>query len=112
MLYSFLLGQIFLVNLLHFWSMFRVKNVLTSHLIDSDGRAFHKDSKSGLKSKITKNTNMTFLPNTARLAFGLTRHSTSLLSRRVNYELATLFVPAFYVSIGERLRDMLCSENE
>ena len=43
------------------------KYALTPHLIDSDGRAYHKDSESGPNSKITKNTNMTFLPNTAEL---------------------------------------------
>ena len=31
-------------------------------MIDSDGRAFHKDSESGPNSKIMKNTNMTFFP--------------------------------------------------
>ena len=30
--------------------------------MDSDGRAFHKDSESGPNSKITKITNITFLP--------------------------------------------------
>ena len=37
------------------------KNALIPQLIDSDGRALHKDSESGHHSKITKITNMTFL---------------------------------------------------
>ena len=41
------------------------KNALIPQLIDSDGRALHKDSESGPNSKITKITNMTFLQNTA-----------------------------------------------
>ena len=41
------------------------------------------------------------------LAFGSTRLTISLLSRRVDYELATLVVLAFYVSIGERLGNVL-----
>ena len=43
------------------------KNALIPQLIDSDGRALHKDSESGPNSKITKITNMTFLQNTADL---------------------------------------------
>ena len=46
-------------------SIFRVKNASTPHLIDSDGRAIHKASEYGPNSKITKNTNMTFLQDTA-----------------------------------------------
>ena len=46
-------------------AIFRVKNALIPQLTDSDGRALHKDSESGLNSKITKITNMTFLQNTA-----------------------------------------------
>ena len=41
------------------------KYALTPHLIDSDGRAYHKESESGPISKITKNTKVTFLQNTA-----------------------------------------------
>ena len=38
-------------------------------MIDSDGRAFHKDSESGPNSKIMKNTNMTFLQDTTILFY-------------------------------------------
>ena len=41
------------------------KKAIIPHLFDSDGRALHKDSESGPNSKITKNTEMTSLQNTA-----------------------------------------------
>ena len=44
------------------------KNAQIPQLIDSDGRALHKDSESGPNSKITKITNMTFLQNTAEIS--------------------------------------------
>ena len=44
------------------------KNAQIPQLIDSDGRALHKDSESGPNSKITKITNMTFLHNTAEIS--------------------------------------------
>ena len=50
-----------------------MKNALTPHVIDSDGRAFHQDSESGPNSKITKNTNMTFLQKTAVLFKNLSK---------------------------------------
>ena len=43
------------------------KNAQIPQLIDSDGRALHKDSESGPNSKITKITYMTFLQTTAEL---------------------------------------------
>ena len=42
-------------------------NAMIPQLIDSDGRALHKDSETDPNSKITKITNMTFLQNTAAL---------------------------------------------
>ena len=45
------------------------KNAQIPQLIDSDGRALHKDSESGPNSKITKITNMTFLQNPAEVPF-------------------------------------------
>ena len=42
-------------------------NAIIPQLIDSDGRALHKDSESGPNSKITKITNMTFLQNPAEM---------------------------------------------
>ena len=47
------------------------KNAFTPHLIDSDGRTFHKDSEYGPNSKIMKNTKRTFLQTTADLVYYL-----------------------------------------
>ena len=46
---------------------FWCKIAIIPQLIDSDGRALHKDSESGPNSKITKITNMTFLQNPAEM---------------------------------------------
>ena len=61
------------MTFLFFWaksfrSNFQVEKITQiPQLIDSDGRALHKDSESGPNSKITKITDMTFLHNTAEL---------------------------------------------
>ena len=56
------------------------KNAFTPHLIDSDGRTFHKDSEYGPNSKIMKNTKRTFLQTTAA---GALSHERGVFQQKV-----------------------------
>ena len=58
------------------------KNAQIPQLIDSDGRALHKDSESGPNSKITKITNMTLLQNTAEFFWTVDKELTIFLWRK------------------------------